>query len=132
MGVANNVVMQEKLDAATTEMAQMKQQLATQQAVATKYYQAIKTAMSMERTVETDDTTINSQWTAFEANQSQQLVTINCRLEQCMLANSAGTPPPPIIETRKRRKGPISNGPEGITKTDKYYKNCDYACWSHI
>ena len=75
--VANNLVMQEKLDEATAEMAQMKHQLAAQQAVATKYYQAIDTAMSMEQTVETDDTTINSQWIAFEANQSQQFATIN-------------------------------------------------------
>ena len=129
MGVANNAVMQGKLDETTAEMAKMKQQLATQQAVAAKCYQAIDTAMFMERTVETDDTTINSQWTAFEANQSQQFATINRQLEQWMLANGTGTPPPPVIDTsRKRRKGPISDGLEGVTKTDKYYKNCDNPC----
>ena len=59
IGVANNVVMQRNLDEATAEMAQMRQQIMAQQAVATKYYQAIDLAMSMERTAETDDTTIN-------------------------------------------------------------------------
>ena len=60
--------MQGKLDEATVEMAHMQQQIKAQQAMATKYYQAIDLAMSMERTAETDDTTINSQWTIFEAN----------------------------------------------------------------
>ena len=110
----------------------MRQHLAAQQTVATKYYQAINFAMSMERTTEIDDTTINLQWTAFKANQSQQFATMNCWLEQCMLANGTGTPPPPIIDTSwKQRKGPLSDGPEGVTKTEKCYKNCDNACWSH-
>ena len=59
------------------------------------------------------------------------------QLEQYMLANSTITPPP-IIDTsskntsqNQRRKGPISDGPEGVTKTEKYYKNCDNTCWSH-
>ena len=120
--------MQGKLDDATAETAQMRQQLAAQQAIATKYYQAIDLAMSMERTAETDDTTINLQWTAFKANQSQQFATMNCQLEQCMLANGTRTPPLPIIDTsQKQRRGPLSDGPEGVTKTEKYYKNCDNA-----
>ena len=59
------------------------------------------------------------------------------RLEQYMLANSTGTPPPPVIDTttnkdrsQKHQKGPLRDSPEKVTETAKYYKNCDYACWS--
>ena len=46
------------------------------------------------------------------------------------------TPPPAFIDTAvnneslKQQKGPLSDGPEGVTKTVKFYKNCDHACWS--
>ena len=29
-----------------------------------------------------------------------------------------------------RQRGPLSDGPEGVTKTVEYYKNCDNTCWS--
>ena len=60
ISVVNNEVMQGKLDQATAEIAKMNDKLAAQQVVATKYYQTIDLVMSMERTEETDDTTIQS------------------------------------------------------------------------
>ena len=50
--------------------------LVAQQAVATKYYAAIDTAMSMKRTQKTDHTTIQTQWSAFTASQDQQFATM--------------------------------------------------------
>ena len=55
------------------------------------------------------------------------------QLEDYMRTNS-NIPPPTVIDTasknnHKRRRGPLSDGPEGVTKTVKYYKNCDNACW---
>ena len=56
------------------------------------------------------------------------------QLEECMRANS--TSPPAVIDTAskggdlKQRRGPLSDGPEGVTKTTKFYKSCDHACWS--
>ena len=56
-------------------------------------------------------------------------------LEECMRTNS-NTPPPAVINTaskntdHKQHRGPLSDGPEGVTKMVKYYKNCDNACWS--
>ena len=59
-----------------------------------------------------------------------------------MLERDTGTPPPPpppspVIDrtsskdtSRKRQKGPLSDGPERVTKTTKCYKNCDNACRS--
>ena len=55
------------------------------------------------------------------------------RLEEYMRAN---TPPPAVIDTAskdidyKQRRGPLSDGQEGVTKTVKYYKNYDNTCWS--
>ena len=52
-----------------------------------------------------------------------------------MRANS-NTPPPADINTAskntdcKQQRGPLSDGPEGVTKTAKYYKNYDNTCWS--
>ena len=60
ISVANNAVMQGKLDQATAEITKMNGKLAAQQAVATKYYQAIDSVISIERTEETDDTIIQS------------------------------------------------------------------------
>ena len=58
------------------------------------------------------------------------------RLEQYMLANSTGTPPPPVIDTttnkdrsQKHQKGPLRDSPEKVTETAKYYKNCCNVCW---
>ena len=58
------------------------------------------------------------------------------QLELCM-ARGGGTPPPAIIDTTsnknggKKQKGrPLSDGPEGVTKTKKFYKNCNNVCHS--
>ena len=32
-------------------------------------------------------------------------------------------------ETRKGQKGPLSDGPEGVKKMCKFYKNCGNVCW---
>ena len=63
VGVANNVVMQEKLDKLTAENVQMKLVMANNQAKNEKYHQVIKTAISMSRapTEETDDMTLQTQ-----------------------------------------------------------------------
>ena len=56
------------------------------------------------------------------------------QLEDCIQSNS-NTPPPTGINTarknedHKRQRSPLSDGPEGVTKTTNYYKNCDNACW---
>ena len=51
------------------------------------------------------------------------------------MARGTGTPSPAVINTtsnkntsQKQQKIPLSDGPEGVTKTLKYYKNCDNAC----
>mmetsp|Transcript_24127 Transcript_24127/g.27595 ORF Transcript_24127/g.27595 Transcript_24127/m.27595 type:complete len:96 (-) Transcript_24127:18-305(-) len=52
------------------------------------------------------------------------------------MSRGTGTPPPADIDTtsnndtRKRRKGPLSDGLERVKKTVKFYKSCDHACWS--
>ena len=52
------------------------------------------------------------------------------------MSRGGGTPPPAVIdtagnnETRQQRKGPLSDRPEGVTKTVEFYKNCDHACHS--
>ena len=80
-------------------MAMVKDQLMAQQAVTTKNYQAIDLVMSLEQIEETDDTTIQTQWSIFETIQSQQFASMRQQLEQCHLANGTGLPPSPIIET---------------------------------
>ena len=84
-----------------------------------------------------DDNTLQTQWSAFTASQAanteSQFADMRRQLEQCM--SRGGTPPPAIIDTAnknggKKRKGPLSDGPEGTTKTKKFYKNCDNACYS--
>jgi len=142
MGVANNVVMQEKMDSLAAENAQMKQEMAANQAKNEKYHHVIDTAMSMTQATadtERDDTTLQTQWSAFTAPQAANTETefadLQRRLEQCM-ARGTDTPPPAVVTTsnkdttRKRRKGPLSDGPKGVTKTENFYKSCDHACWS--
>ena len=70
MGVANNVVMQEKMDKLVAENVQMKLVMTDNQAKNEKYHQIIKTAMSMTQapTEETDDMTLQTQqWSAYTA-----------------------------------------------------------------
>ena len=139
MGVTNNVVMQKKMNKMAAKNTQMKQEMAANQAVAAKYHHMIDMAMSMTQAteeMERDDTTIQTQWSAFTANQETQFASMQQQLEQCMLEKGTVTPPPPVIDTTsnkdtswKHRKSPLSDGPEGVTKTTKYYKNCDNAYW---
>ena len=71
LGVANNAVMQGKMDKLTAENVQMKLVMADNQAKNEKYHQVIETAMSMSRvpTEETDDLTLQTQqWSAFTAS----------------------------------------------------------------
>ena len=58
------------------------------------------------------------------------------QLEQYM-SRGSGEPPTTVINTAstkdttwKRQKGPLSDGPEGVTKTVKFYKSCDHVYWS--
>ena len=62
MGVANNAVIQEKMDKLTAKNVQMKQVITDNQAKNEKYHQVIETAMSMTRapTEETDDMTLDT------------------------------------------------------------------------
>ena len=76
IGVANNAIMQKKLDIQQAQMESLTPNLVAQSALATKYHAVIDTAMSMERTKETDDTTIITQMTAFTAQQDQQMATM--------------------------------------------------------
>ena len=91
-------------------------------------------------TKETDGTTLQTQqWSVFTASQAahqeQQMAAMRQQSEDCMRANST-TPLPAVIDTaykredRKRRRYQLSDGPEKVTKTMKFYKNCDHACWS--
>ena len=86
----------------------------------------------MEQMEETDDTNIQTQQSAFEANQSQKFTTMQQWLKQCMLANGNGTSLSPIINTNNKdtsqNPGQINDGLEGVQKTEKYYKNCNNAC----
>ena len=50
MGVANNVVMQEKLDSLAAENAMIRQEMAADQTSAKQYHQVIERAMSMTHT----------------------------------------------------------------------------------
>ena len=111
--------------------------MAANQDVAAKYHHVIDTAMSMTQATEVtenDNTTVHTQWSAFTANHETLLANMQRPLEQCMQERT-GTPPPLVIDTtssknasRKRRKSPPGDGPEGVTKTTKYYKKCDNAC----
>ena len=119
----------------------MKLVMADNQAKNEKYHQVIEIAMFISRasTEETDDMTLQTQqWSAFTASQTanheQQLAAMRKQLEECMRTPS--TSPPTLIDTasksgdRKLRRGPLSDRPEGGTKTIKFYKTCDNACWS--
>ena len=52
------------------------------------------------------------------------------------MKRNSNTTPPAVIDTaskngdRKRQRGPLIDGPEGVTKTTKYYKKFNNACWS--
>ena len=63
VGVANNVVMQEKLDKLTAENVHMKLIMTDNQAKNEKYHAVIEIAMAMSRapTEETDDMTLKTQ-----------------------------------------------------------------------
>ena len=90
IGVANNVVMQEKMDSLAAENAKMGQEMAADQAKNAKYHQVIETAMSMTQATESDrdDTTLQTQFLAFTASQAQnmdsQFADLRQQLEQCM------------------------------------------------
>ena len=74
VGVANNVVMQEKLDKLTAENVQMKLIIADNQAKNEKYHAVIETAISMLRAPieETDNMTLQTQqWSSFTASQDK-------------------------------------------------------------
>ena len=119
--------------------------IVAQSALSSKYQVVIDTAMSMERTHNIDDIMMTTQMITFTVSHDQQMVTMQQQLEQCQLTNGDGTPPPPIIDVHnqggdqgqghgdrnRRRSGPLSDGPEGTTKTKRFYKQCDNACWSH-
>ena len=79
---------------------------------------------------------------AFTAQHEQQMASMRRQLQQCQLANGGG-PPTPIIDVcsrvspggrgglggeQRQSRGPMSDGPEGITKTKKYYDKCDNVC----
>ena len=71
MREANNVVMQEKKDSLAANNAQMKQEMATNQAKNEKYHHAIDTARFITQTtvdIERDDTTLQIQWLASTAS----------------------------------------------------------------
>ena len=135
IGVANNVVMQQKMDKLTTKNMEMKLDMAANQAKNEKYHHIINIAMSTTQVIEeTDDTTLDTQWwSAYTASHEKDMATIRKRLEECMRTNF-NTPPPAVINTaskntdHKQHRGPLSDGPEGVTKIMKYYKNCDNAC----
>ena len=135
------------MNSLAAENAAIKQELASQGATSKQYQQIFDHAMSMTRGTEPttdsdrDDHTLQTQWSAFSASQAarteSQFADMQRRLEQCMASRGAGTPPPGIIDTSsnnnggKKRKGrPLSDGPEGVTKTRKFYKNSETVCWS--
>ena len=139
VGVANNVEMKEKMDKLEADNANMRHEMATQKAKNERYQMVVDQAMSMTRgTEETDDMTLQTQqWSAFSASQDQQMAAMRKQLEDLMSKTCPpATSPPSHIDTapkdggRKRRRGPLSDGPEGVTKTTKFYKTCDNACWS--
>ena len=147
LGIANNVVMTDRLNSLAAENAAIKQELASQGATNKQYHQIFEHAMSMTRATEAttdsdrDDNTLNTQWSAFTASQAaqsarteSQFADMQRRLEQ-MAGGGSGTPPPTTIDTSnksggKRRKGPLSDGPEGVTKTKKFYKNSNNVCYT--
>ena len=92
MGVANNGVMQEQLDSLAAENKLMRQDIVTNITRAKQYHNVIEHAMSLTRTTESkrdrDDTTLQTQFWAFTASQTQQLDTqfaqLRRQLDQCM------------------------------------------------
>ena len=127
--MANNVVMQEKMDSLTAKNAQMKQIITANQAKNEKYHHVIDTTMSMTQAtkeMKRDDTTLDTQkWLAFTASHENSLVTMQRRMEGCM-GERTNTPPPAVIDTvskgtnQKRQRGSLSDSPEGVKKTFKY------------
>mmetsp|Transcript_61224 Transcript_61224/g.70372 ORF Transcript_61224/g.70372 Transcript_61224/m.70372 type:complete len:89 (-) Transcript_61224:227-493(-) len=88
MGLANNVVIQEKMDSLAGKNAKMKQEMAANQAKNEKYHHGIDTAMSMTQATEDterDNTTLQTQWSAFTASQvantETQFASLQRRLE---------------------------------------------------
>jgi len=73
--------------------------MAEDQAKNAQYHQVIKRAMSMTRAAESDrdDTTLQTQFSAFTASQAQntdtQFAEQRHQLDQCM-SRGGGTPPP--------------------------------------
>ena len=104
MGVANNVVMQEKLDSLAAENAIMQREMAADRANNKQYHQVIERAMSLTQATESerDDTTLQTQMSAFTASQAQstanEFADLRRQLDQCM-SRGGGTPPPLEIDT---------------------------------
>ena len=122
----------------TVKNVQIKQVMADNQAKNEKYHQVIESAMSMTRapTEETDDMTFDTQrWLAYTASYEKDMATMQKQLEECMRTNSNTCHLLSSIQQVRTRitsniEVPLSDGSEGVTKTMKYYKNCDNACWS--
>ena len=71
MRVANNMVMQEKLDSLAAKNLKWMKKMAVDQAVNAKYHHVTDTAMSITRaTKETDAITLQTQWLTFTASQA--------------------------------------------------------------
>ena len=76
MGVGYNVVIQEKLDSLAAKNVKFMKKMTADQAVNAKYHHVIDTAMSMTRAIEEmdrDDTTLQTQWSAFTASQATNI-----------------------------------------------------------
>ena len=109
MGVVNNVVMQEKMNSLAAENAQMKQEMAENQAKNEKYHCVVDTSISMIGTtvdIDRDNTTLQTQFLDFTASQAAnnetQFADLQQRLAQFM-ARGTGTPPPAVINTTSNK-----------------------------
>ena len=115
IGVTNNVVMQEKLDSLAADNTLMRQKMVADRTRAKQYHEVIEQAMSMTQTTESerDDTTLQTQLSAFTASQAQntdiQFTKLRCQLEQCMSIRG-GTPPPAVIDTATNNGAKNSKG----------------------
>ena len=75
-----------KMDSLVAKNAQMKQDMAENQAKNGKYHHVIDTAMSVTQATEEterdkDNTTIHTQWSGFTANHETSLANMQKRLE---------------------------------------------------
>ena len=107
--MANNVVMQEKMESLAAKNAKMRQEMAADQSKNAKHHQVIEHRMSMTRATELDcdDTTLQTQFSAFTASQAQnmdsQFADLQRQLERCM-SRGGGTPPPAVVNTAGNNK----------------------------